>query len=167
MEDGPYELVVMVFGGSPGSAAEALAALKQLEKGGLLRLFNSAVLVKDAHGVASIQETEDVPRGRGALFGALVGGLVGLLGGPAGAIIGAAAGAAAGGLAAGQIDLGFADSFLKELKDSLLPDSSALLVIVEQRWVERLAVELERFNGKLLLHAVRSELAERFKEDRG
>ena len=157
------ELMLAVFE-EEDRAGEAMRGLKRLEKQHSVRLFDAAVLVKDRSGIVSLKETRDVGTGHGALFGAVVGGLVGLLGGPAGVIIGAAAGAATGGVTASKIDLGFSNQFLKELKASLRPGSSALLALVEQEWAERLAQELERYPGQLFRHALKAEIIKQLTE---
>jgi uncharacterized membrane protein len=154
------ELILAVFP-AESLAFEALEVLKLGEEDGALRLFNAAAISKDAQGITRVKEDQDLGAGRGSLFGALVGGLVGLLGGPAGAVIGAAAGAATGGLVASKTDLGFEDAFLDELKDALHRGSSALVLLVEERWSEAAAARLEQSGARLYRNAVRKELVER------
>jgi uncharacterized membrane protein len=154
----PVELILMVFDGG-GRADEVFKQLKHLERQKQLRLFDVAVLVKDRNGKTHLMETRDLDARRGALVGAIVGGLVGMLGGPAGAVLGAAAGAATGGVTAGKIDLGFSNDFLEEIRACLKPDNSAILVIVEQTWIDRVVGELEAYQGELFRHALRAEIA--------
>lgn len=153
------ELILAVFPAEP-QAGEALDDLKQREEDGAIRLFNAAAISKDPNSRTSVREDQDLSSGRGSLFGALVGALVGLLGGPAGAVVGAAAGAATGGLVAGKTDLGFEDAFLDELKGALQPGSSALLLLVEERWSDGVAGVLELSGAKLYRHAVRKAVIE-------
>jgi uncharacterized membrane protein len=127
-------------------------------------LVDAAALYKDHHGISSLQETRDVDAWRGALAGALAGALVGLIGGPPGAIIGAAAGAATGGIAADKLDQGFSDAFLKDLRAALQPGTSAVLVIIDEQWKDALLHALEEHPGKLLRHALRSDLVTQLKE---
>jgi uncharacterized membrane protein len=162
----PIELILAVFPAEP-LAFEALDDLKEGEEQGLLRLLSAAAVSKDPNGVTRVKDDQDLSAGRGSLFGALVGGLVGLLGGPAGAVIGAAAGAATGGLVAGKTDLGFDDSFLDELKGALQPGSSALLLLVEERWGEEAAGELEGKGARLYRHAVRKDVLDRLAGSQG
>lgn len=154
------ELILAVFPAEP-QAGEALDDLKRREKDGAIRLFNVAAISKDLNNRTSVKEDQDLSSGRGSLFGALVGALVGLLGGPAGVVVGAAAGAATGGLVAGKTDLGFEDAFLDELKSALQPGSSALLLLVEERWSDGAAGVLELSGAKLYRHAVRKAVIER------
>ena len=155
---GPIDFAVAAFE-DQAKAGEVLKELQESQKAGAIRLLNAAVIVKDDNGKVRIRETEDVDAGRGALFGALAGGLIGLLGGPAGMLVGAAAGAAAGGAGAGLMDFGFKDEHLREFEEVLGRGDSALIALVEHEWVERLAEEVERFEGRLLRQAIKSELA--------
>jgi uncharacterized membrane protein len=155
---GPIELIVAAFNDT-AQAGEVLRELKALQKEEIIRLLNAAVMVKDADGQVSIKETEDVSAGKGALAGAIVGGLVGLLGGPVGVVIGAAAGAATGGVAAHKIDMGFPDDTLDELKDTLKPNSSAILALIQHQWVDRVVAELEKTGATLFRQALKDELA--------
>jgi uncharacterized membrane protein len=152
------ELIVGVFDLS-GRADEAFEALEEMERNRSVRLYNAAVIDKDANGHTHLKEKRDLGPKRGALFGAITGALLGLWGGPAGAVVGAAAGAVTGGVAARKIDLGFSEEFLNELKDSLKPDHSAILVVVEQPWGEQVAQALGEYQGRLLRHVLGNELA--------
>lgn len=157
------ELIVMAFR-DEARASEVLKDLQKRQKEHVFKLFNAAVVVKNQAGKASLHEIGDVDSGHGAIFGAITGGLIGLLGGPVGVLVGAAAGAATGGVAANHIDLGFSKQFLDDLKDCLTPGSSAVIVLVEQKWVNALVRELEKYQGNLLRHALRSEIVAQLQE---
>jgi uncharacterized membrane protein/sporulation protein YlmC with PRC-barrel domain len=143
-------------------ADAALQALKQAIKRKEISMLNAAVLVKTEDGKVSLKEVEDVGSKRGALFGAISGGLIGLLGGPVGAVIGAVAGAASGSVAARWLDMGFPDDYLKKVQASLQPGSSALLVLVEQEQVEKVAQALAKFEGELLRQGLTDEMVSQF-----
>jgi uncharacterized membrane protein len=160
------ELILAVFPAEP-LAAEALDLLKASEEDGAIRLINAAALAKDTEGRTAVREDQDLDAGRGSLFGALVGGLIGLLGGPAGVMVGAAAGAAAGGLVAGKIDLGFEDAFLDELKTALQPGKSALLLLLEEPWGDRVTDALEARSEKIFRHVVRKDVVARLASQQG
>ena len=162
---GPVELIVAAFKNS-NQASQALKSLRTLEKEGMIRLLNAAVLIKDEKGKVSVGETQDVGAGRGAIFGAIVGGLVGLLGGPAGVIVGAAAGAATGGVAANRIDMGFPNDTLNEIKVTLIPGSSAILALIQHEWVDRVATEMEKFGAALFRRALKAEIADQLSEEK-
>jgi uncharacterized membrane protein len=151
------ELLVIAFD-TPHKAAEALQALQKLRREGQLDLLNAATLVKDEAGKISLKENEDVSPPSGALFGAITGGLIGLIAGPIGAVVGAVAGAAAGGVAAFWLDMGFSDDALQALQQALRPGGSALVVLVEQVWLEKVLVALAEFRGERLQQTLTDEM---------
>jgi uncharacterized membrane protein len=118
------------------------------------------VLIKDKDGKTSIVETADADAGKGRIFGAVAGGLIGILGGPVGVVIGALAGAGVGGYAAKHIDMGFPDAFLQNLQDSLRPNSSAILVLVESGASESLSESLDALGGAEYTHALSDQIVE-------
>lgn len=154
------ELIVVVFD-KADKAAQALEDVRALERSRVIRVTNAAVLANE-DGKVSIKEAEDVDAKHGALFGAITGGLLGLSAGPAGVIVGAAAGAATGGLAAQGIDMGFPNADLDDLRDALQPNSSALVLLIENRWVEKVAEDLAYLEGKLYRHALKAEVVAQF-----
>lgn len=162
---GPIELIVAAFNDEE-KAGEELKQLRALEKEQLIVLVNAAVMTKDENGKVTVKETDDVSAGKGALFGAVAGGLVGLLGGPLGVIVGAAAGAATGGVAAKKIDMGFPDETLQELRDTLKPDSSAILVLIQHQWVDRVVDELDKHGAILFRQALKEELVAQLSEEK-
>jgi uncharacterized membrane protein len=62
-------------------------------------------------------------------LGAVLGGLIGLLFGPGGAIAGAAIGGGTGGLIGASENISFNDPVLDDFAASLVPDSSALIIL--------------------------------------
>jgi uncharacterized membrane protein len=154
--DAPLELIVSVYS-NRDAGSDVLAQLKKLADDKDLEIKNAAVVVKDEKGHVHLKDEEDVGAGAGALFGAITGGLIGLLGGPAGAVVGAVAGAATGGVAAAIIDMGFSNDQLKELQASMPANSSALIALVEHKWIEKLVKELEKNRGKLFRHELSPE----------
>jgi uncharacterized membrane protein len=176
------ELVVTIFDGEDAASA-AFQALRQLEQNGGIAILDAATLVKHADGTSEIKDTQDVDTRHGAYFGVISGALIGLLGGPAGALLGSVAGAATGAVSASLIDLGFPKADLQALDDQLAPGSSALMVLVEETWLDQLDSALASFAGQSTrrsLHgdgagrmaavgqAIEQELAElRLEDERG
>ncbi|NJN95789.1 MAG: DUF1269 domain-containing protein [Anaerolineales bacterium] len=154
----PTELLVLAFA-EESTALKALQALQRLVDEGRISLRNAAVLVKNKEGRISAKEMGDVSLKQGALFGAIVGGLIGLVGGPVGAVVGAVAGATTGGVAAHAIDFGFPDDYLSDLQASLQPGTSALIVLAEKNWIDKIIQGLTRFNGHIIRHVLKEELA--------
>jgi uncharacterized membrane protein len=62
------EFTVLTFDDET-TASEALKDLQRLQRDGIVKVLNAAVLVKDKKGKVSVKETEDVDAKHGALFG--------------------------------------------------------------------------------------------------
>jgi len=133
MSDVPVQLIVAAFQ-NEGDAKEALKALKQAKKEGLIKIDSAAILRKDEKGKIHIKETHDMGGGKGAALGGVGGAAVGLI---AGAALAAplAVGALIGGLVAKLRDSGFSDERLETLGESLQPGTSAIIAVVEHEWV--------------------------------
>ena len=161
--DAPVELIVSIYDDRE-MASQVLSEVKESASDDTLEIRNAAVLVKDEQGKVQLTESEDVGPGRGALFGAITGGLIGLLAGPAGAVVGAVAGAATGGITGALVDMGFSNDQLRDLQESMPANSSALIILIEHTWVDKLMDELERQRGKMFRHEVTPELANQYGE---
>jgi len=155
--ENPVELIVAAFDDET-RAAEVLDEIKQLEKMKFIGVWNAAVLTKDANGKLKLSETAEV-KGirRGAGIGAIAGGILGLLaGGPIGGIV---LGAAAGGLAGKVIDLGFSNKELKQMGDLMGPNSSAIIAVIEHKWVGDLIGALEEYGAQVMRQELKDEIA--------
>jgi uncharacterized membrane protein/sporulation protein YlmC with PRC-barrel domain len=158
------ELIAKVYDDLDG-ASEAMEFVKDLQKQHVLKILNAAVVVKDEDGNVSLEEKGDVDAKHGRLFGAVTGGLIGLVGGPVGVVVGALAGAGVGGLAANWIDMGFSDQFLNELKERLEPGSSALIILVEDKWVVKASESLSDTEGLMFQQTLTDEMVRRMTEE--
>jgi len=154
------ELVVTMFDGEDAASA-AYEALRRLEQNGGIAILDAATLVKHADGTSEIKDTQDVDTRHGASFGVISGALIGLLGGPAGALIGSVAGAATGAASASLIDLGFPKEDLQALDDQLANGSSALVVLVEMTWLDKLEATLASFDGRSTWRRLHGDRADR------
>lgn len=137
----PVEVIVAAFQDEDGAKA-ALNELKQAKHEGLIKIDDAAVIRKDEKGKLHIKETADMSSGKGAGIGAVIGGVIGLLGGPLGVAVGAGAGAAIGGIAA-HGDAGIKDEQLETIGAGLEPGTSAIVAIVEHKWVAAVQAQLE------------------------
>ena len=154
------ELVVTLFEGED-TASTAYETLRRLEQDGGIEILDAATLVKHADGTSAIKDTQDVDTRHGAYFGVISGALIGLVGGPAGALIGSVAGAATGAASASLIDLGFPKADLQALDDQLEPGSSALVVLVEVTWLDKLDAALASFAGQSTRRSLHGDRAGR------
>jgi uncharacterized membrane protein/sporulation protein YlmC with PRC-barrel domain len=160
-QPGGIELIARVFD-TPQRAGEALEFVKDVQRRqrGALKIHNAAVLVKDADGNVTINETGDLSPRKGMVLGAVAGGLLGALAGPVGILVGAAAGAGVGRVSTHWIDLGLPDDFLNRLQGYLQPGSSALIVLVEHEYEQQLATAMAGLEGIVLHHTLVDAVAQ-------
>jgi len=154
------ELVVTMFDGEDAAGA-AYEALRRLEQSGGIAILDAATLIKHGDGTSEVKDTQDVDTRHGAYFGVISGALIGLLGGPAGALIGSVAGAATGAASASLIDFGFPKEDLQALDDQLANGSSALVVLVEETWLDKLDATLASFAGRSTRRSLQGDGADR------
>jgi uncharacterized membrane protein len=156
MADVPVEVIVAAFQDLNGASA-ALEQLKQAKKQGLIKIEDAAVLTKDADGKLRIKETADMGGGKGAVIGGVLGGVIGLLAGPVGwAALG---GAVVGGLAAKLRDGGFSDARLKQIGDSLKPNTSAIIAVIEHVWVAEVERQMQQAGADTVTAALSADIA--------
>jgi uncharacterized membrane protein len=157
MSEIPVQLIVAAFQDEK-SAAEALQVLKEARREKLIGIQNAAVLRKDAKGKLHIKETADMGGGKGAALGGVAGAAIGLLAGPA-LLVPAAVGALLGGLAAKLRDSGFSDERLKALGENLRPGSSAIVAVVEHRWVDEVEQAMAEAGADAVTAALGADIA--------
>ncbi len=157
MADNPVQVVVAAFSDEDGAkaAVEQLKAAKVLKH---INVLDGAVLRKDDVGKLHIQETTDWGGGKGAAIGGVAGGAIGLLAGPA-LIVPAALGALVGGLAAKLHDSD-KDNRLRTIGEGLQPGSSAIVAVVEHKWVEQARQEMAAAGADMVAEGLKSDIAE-------
>ncbi len=156
--ENPVELIVAAFD-QEERAGEVLGEIQELEKMKFIGVWNAAVITKDADGKLKLKETAEI-KGvkRGAGIGAIAGGIIGILaGGPIGGIV---LGAAAGALGGKVIDLGFSNKELKEMGELMGPGSSAIIAVIEHRWVGDLVAALEELGAEIIRQELKDEVAQ-------
>ena len=157
MSDVPIQLIVAAFQDEK-SAAQALKALKQAQREKLIKIDSAAVLHKDEKGKLHIKETADMGGGKGAALGGVAGAAIGLIAGPA-LLVPAAVGALVGGLSAKLRDSGFSDERLKTLGENLKPGSSAIIAVVEHRWVAEVEKAMAEAGADAVTAALGADIA--------
>ncbi|MEN3361433.1 MAG: hypothetical protein V7637_5415 [Mycobacteriales bacterium] len=170
MPDPDFRKLLVIGFDDPLRANEFMLAALRLRKDGHIQLHDAVFVQRDAEGRSTVQETQDITAGRGALGGGLWGVLIGtLLGGPVGGLIGGAASAGSGALLAKLVDTGIKDDRIAALRKTVPPGSTALALLVSHLSVADLQRELARFPGATLVEsdlpdaavaAVRNALAE-------
>lgn len=94
------------------------------------RIEAYAVVSMDLKGRVRVRDQRRRDAGRGLV----VGGMIGLLGGPAGVAIGASTGGAIGYLTGNAV--GIPREKVESMKTALTPGTSALVVVLDDRWVQ-------------------------------
>ena len=156
MSDVPVQVVIAAFE-DLGAADNALFELKQAKWAGLIGIQNAAVLKMNYKGKLEIRETGDWGGGQGAAAGAVLGGFLGLLLGPVGWL--GLTGAVIGGLAAKLRDSGFSDERLKQLGEALQPGTSALVAVIEHKWVAELEKEMQEAGADVMVEQISADIA--------
>lgn len=112
-----------------------------------------AVVSRSKHGGIRVHSTwaqdEDTTKGIG--WGAVTGGLLGLILGPAGALAGAAIGGSIGGLIGANEDEIFDDPRLDAFAESLVNDSSGLVLVGETDTIEDLRAAVGSLGGEIIV----------------
>jgi len=163
MSDVPMQIIIAAFQ-DEDEADQALKTLKEAKKEKLISIDNAAVIRKDDEGKLHIKETADMGGGKGAGIGTLVGGAIGLIGGPVGVVAGGALGAVVGGLTAKLYDGGFKDDRLRQIGTSLQPGTSAIIAVIEHRWVAELERELAEEGADVTTAALAADIAEQLQK---
>ena len=131
----------------PTRAEQVLLALAHLQSEGKLRMHDAVIVAKNAAGQTRTVETVDTTPAKGAIAGSWFGLLGSLLvGGPA-ALAVILGGAAAGALYGKLVDRGLEDAWVRQMADWIDPDSSALLLLVDDGFDREVIEELRRFEG--------------------
>jgi uncharacterized membrane protein len=151
MTNDPRKLIVLGFD-SALKAQEALLAATRLQTEGEILLHDAVFVVKDADGATHVTETVDETPGDAALSGSFWGMLFGtILAGPVGTVVGGAVSAGASALVAKLVDIGIPDGTIKKLRETILPGTTALALLISHIHEEKLVSELHRFAGASLV----------------
>jgi uncharacterized membrane protein len=128
-------------------AEEVRITLAKLQHEYLIDLEDAVVVTKDASGKVKLHQAVDLTA-VGALQGGMLGALLGLV--LLNPIFGMVLGGAAGALSGKMSDLGIDDNFIKELSETLKPNTSALFILVKKVTLDKVLPRLEGTGGKVL-----------------
>jgi uncharacterized membrane protein len=127
-------------------ARTAMTGLRALEGDGQVSFEDTAIVERDPDGTAHVRNEVSGTTETGAAIGALIGGLVAFVFPLAGIALGAALGALVG----RSLDRGVSDTFVDEVKRTLLPGRSALFLVVRQSNVDAVMAALRQFRGDVI-----------------
>jgi uncharacterized membrane protein len=141
-EFGPVQMWSFVFDGNRFKG-EILPELERLKSAQVIRLIDLLVVRKDSAGAVATLTASDLDWEEATSFGAMIGALMGWgAGGAEGAATGAIAGAAD--LADGHV---FDEQARLSLIESLPPNSTAAIALVEHIWAKPLEAAIARAHG--------------------
>lgn len=95
----------------------------------------------------------------GGVGGAAAGGLLGLIGGPVGLLAWAVGGAVVGGAAGKYLGRPIKKGDLKEIGEAMSPDSSAFLLLLEDKYTEDLVKGMAGYKANVVTLTVGDELS--------
>ncbi len=152
-----YNILAFVFDGQD----TATQTIKDAKSSGALegyKIVAQAVVEQNPKGKVHIHEPGK--GGVGAGVGAVGGGLLGLIGGPVGLLAWVVGGAVVGGVAGHYLGQPFDKGDLKEIGDALSPDSSAMLVLLEDTYSENAINSMSGYNATVVTLTVGSDLSD-------
>src|SRR5262249_50311227 len=136
-DEKPQTLIYAVYDGQD-TASQVFKQMKSAQDSTGERIASYAVVSKDLKGKVRVRDQRKTDSG----VGAVIGGVIGLLGGPVGVAAGATAGGAAGYLTGDAV--GIPRDKVESMKQSLTPDSSALVVLLDDRWVQNVQKDMQQ-----------------------
>jgi uncharacterized membrane protein len=151
-----YNILAFRFDGQKG-AADAAKAIKSSSALEGYKIAADCVVEQDAKGKVHIHEA-----GRGGLgtaIGAGSGALLGLIGGPAGLLAWTVAGGVIGGVAGKYLGRPISKGDLKELGEALTPNTSALLMLLEDTESEGVIQSMQGYSANVVTLTVGDELS--------
>ena len=139
--DKPETLIYAVYDGQD-TATQVFKTMRSAQGDTGERIESYAVVSKDLKGKVKVRDQ----RKRDAGVGAVLGGVIGLVGGPIGVAAGATAGGAVGYLTGNAV--GIPRDKVESMKQALIPDSSALVVVLDDRWVQDVDRDLRQAQAR-------------------
>jgi uncharacterized membrane protein len=156
-----YRLVIVEFAGQD-RAKQVVDLVKKEEKEAQIEVKAWAVVEVDDKGKAHVKQSGH--GGWGAGVGAGTGLLLGLIGGPAGLLVWALGGALVGGLAGKYLGHQFDEDQLKAVASAMAPNTSGLVMVVEDELAEHVAEELGVEDGEVVIVDLADQISGEFAE---
>ena len=157
------ERMLVVIFDTETKAYEGASALRELEREGSITVYAGAVVAKNAAGVTTVKQADDLDP-IGTLVGTSVGGLVGLLAGPVGVALGAASGLTLGALS-DLADARVGDDFVEEAARSLTPNKVAVIAEIDEEWTAPVDHRMDALGGLVIRRAL-SDVREQMRKER-
>jgi uncharacterized membrane protein len=126
------ELVSVGFD-NPQEADRVLTELVRLQREHLIDLEDAVVAIRQPDGRVNLKQS------------------INMIG------VGAASGGLSGALSGSLVDYGIDDNFIRQVAETLQPNTSALLVLVRKAQPEKVLADLSRFRGRVLRSSLSPE----------
>jgi uncharacterized membrane protein len=143
---------------NPFKAEEVRIKLQKMQQAYLIDLEDAVVAIKNAKGKVKLDQPINLTA-LGAASGGFWGALIGLI--FLAPFAGFAVGALAGGISGALRDVGINDQFMKDLADTMQPNTSALFVLVRKSQPDRVLDELKGTGGRILQSSLSHEEVDR------
>ena len=137
-------LVYAVYDGQD-TASQVFKTMKSGQHETGERIESYAIVSKDLKGKVTVRDQ----RKRDAAVGAVLGEVVGLIGGPVVVAAAAAAGGSVGYLTGDAV--GIPREKVESMQSSLTPDSSALIVVLNDKWVQDVSHDLNQAHARAVI----------------
>jgi uncharacterized membrane protein len=157
----PMTTLVVIDYESEVRAEEVRLALLKMQKEYLIDIADAVVVVRDAQGKVKLRQLYNVTVA-GVAAGGFWGALIGVL--FLNPVFGMAVGAAAGALSGALRDVGIDAHFMKQLGQTLKPDTAALCVLIRRMTPDKVVDELQKFGGTLIKTSLCNENETKLRE---
>ena len=128
-------------------AEEVRLKLWKLQGDYLLELEDAVVATKNKDGKVKLNQAINLPLA-GAASGGFWGTLIGLM--FLNPLLGAAIGASSGAVAGALSDVGINDPFMEALAEKLVPNSSALFVLIRNVTMDKVVEQIQSYGGSVM-----------------
>ena len=140
-------------------ARSAIRTLRALEGEERIAFEDTALIERDPDGGIHVKNEVSGTTETAAAVGAVIGGVVGFAFPPAGALLGAGAGAAIGSI----LDRGVNSRFIDDMKKTLTPGRSALMLVVKEADADAVIAGLRPFRGDVVQSTLPTETEDALK----
>jgi len=144
-QDGVSRTLIYAAYSGQNRAGEVFKSMQSAQGPTGEHIESFAIVSKDANGKVTVRDQ----RHRDAGVGAVVGGVIGVVGGPLGVAIGAGVGGATGYLTGDAV--GIPIDKVESMKTALTPNTSALVVVLEDRWVNDVERDMQQAKARQII----------------
>ncbi len=163
-QEAPVQVIVAAFA-DEDAAEKVLDGLKDARKEKLIGIDTAIIMHKDEKGKLHTREYKLTPT-KGAIGGAIVGGILGVITGGAAMVVGAAGAGIGALIGKHEKNKRFAPKDITEISDALTPGSSAIVAVIEHKWVQQVEETLEAQGAEVVKAAIAADIAEQLAQGR-